>query len=69
MCSADGKKYETVGTADIILKDIKAGVIACEGVVPEMMARFFRSRQQSPQQETPFEVAFDYFKIKNDGLK
>ncbi len=68
MCSVDGKNYKIVGTADIVLKDIKAGVIACEGVIPEMMAQFFRNRQQT-QQQKPFEAAFDYFRIKNDGLK
>ncbi len=69
-CSADGKKFEKVGTAIATLKDIKAGVIVCDGVAPARMAGFGgRSTPQSNQPTTPFEVAFDYFKITNSGLK
>jgi hypothetical protein len=68
-CSSDGKKFETVGTAEILLKDIKAGMIVCDGVMPAMMANFARSMPQSNQTVNPFEVAFDYFRITNSGLK
>ncbi len=67
-CSSDGKKFETVGSADMILKDIQAGIIVCDGTVPARMGGFGRM-PQSNQPETPFEVSFDYFKITNSGLK
>ena len=66
-CSSDGEKFEMVGTADIVLKDVKAGMIACKGVVPERMSYFRRFMQQN-EPDTPFEVAFDYFHITNSGL-
>ena len=68
-CSSDGKKFETIGTADVLLKDIKAGLMVCDGAMPSRMGGFMRNTPQSIQPETPFEVAFDYFKITNSGLK
>lgn len=68
-CSADGKKFETVGSANVVLKDIKAGMMVCDGVLPARMAAFGRAPQQNTQPATPFEVAFDYFHITNNGLK
>ena len=68
-CSADGKKFEEVGTASVVLKNIQAGMLACEGVMPARMARFRRFMQQDSQPKIPFEVAFDYFRIENSGLK
>jgi regulation of enolase protein 1 (concanavalin A-like superfamily) len=69
-CSSDGKNYKPVGTADILLMDVKAGIMACDGVAPARMGNFPGMQQQQPAQpETPFEVSFDYFHIKNKGLK
>ncbi len=69
-CSSDGKNFKSVGTADIMLKDVKAGIIACDGVTPARMGNFPGMQQQQPAQpETPFEVSYDYFHIKNTGLK
>jgi beta-glucosidase len=68
-CSADGKNFTTIGTADIMLKDIKAGMIACDGVLPARMGSFPGMQQQTSQPEKPFEVAYDYFHIANKGLK
>lgn len=68
-CSPDGRKFEKVGTAGVILKNIKAGLMACDGVMPARMAQFRRFSQPDNQPSTPFEVAFDYFRIKNSGLK
>jgi len=71
-CSADGKKFESIGSADIIISDVKAGIIVCNGAA---MARFgnFPSMpgmaQQNRPPETPFEVSYDYFHIVNSGLK
>jgi hypothetical protein len=68
--SVDGKNYETVGSADVILKDIKTGMIVCEGVLPVRMAGSRRFMQQDNQKPgLPFEVAFDYFRIKNTALR
>ena len=68
-CSADGKKFETVGTSDVLLKDIKAGMIVCDGAMPERFRAFRRFMPQNNEPQAPFEVAFDYFRIENSGLK
>ncbi len=68
-CSSDGKNFKAIGTADIMLKDIKAGMITCDGVAPARMGNFPGMQQQTSQPETPFEVAYDYFHITNKGLK
>jgi beta-glucosidase len=67
-CSSDGEKFEMAGTADIALKDVKAGMIACKGVIPARMSYFRRFMQQN-EPDTPFEVEFDYFHITNSGLE
>ncbi len=70
-CSSDGKNFKAVGMADMMLKDVKAGVIACDGVIPARPGggNFPGMQQQTTQQETPFEVAYDYFHIVSKGLK
>lgn len=68
-CSTDGKKFEAVGKANVVLKDISAGFMVCDGVLPAQMARFRRFMPQETQPKLPFEVAFDYFRITNSGLK
>ncbi len=67
--SYDGKKFEKIGEAEVLLKDIRAGILANDGAFPARFAGFRRFMQQSSQPESPFEVAFDYFRIKNSGLK
>jgi beta-glucosidase len=70
-CSADGKDFQPVGNVKLILKDIKAGVMACEGTPDKRMLWFLNregaQKQQVPQ--TPFEMSVDYFHIKNSGTK
>ena len=66
-CSADGKNFETVGTANIVLKDIRAGLMACNGIMPAGAGGFGRFFQPNDQPDTPFEVAFDYFHIMSSG--
>lgn len=69
-CSSDGKNFKTIGTAEIMLKDVKAGMITCNGVqaagglgnTPGMPGM-----QQPGQPDTPFEVSYDYFHITNTG--
>lgn len=68
-CSADGKKFEKVGSADVVLKNINGGLIVCDGVMPSRMSGFRRFMPQNNEAKTPFEVAFDYFHINNTGIK
>ena len=68
-CSSDGTTFTTIGSANIVLKDIKAGLMVCNGVTPARMGGFPRAMPQNNQPETPFEVSFDYFRITNSGLK
>ena len=70
--SADGKKFEPVGRTGILLKDIKTGIMACEGVPDPRIAWFLRMRGDAGQQaepQIPFEVSVDYFHIKNSSVK
>jgi len=67
--SLDGVKYEALGTADILLKDIKAGLIACDGIVTQYMKSTFWFDKDTTKPNTPFDVSFDYFRIENTGLK
>jgi len=53
----------------MLLNNIHAGLMVCDGAMPARMARFRRFMQQNDQPQEPFKVAFDYFKIKNRGLK
>ena len=67
--SVDGKKFEKMGTAQAVLKDVQAGVIACEGVMT-MMGRgggFGRGMQMPAA--APLKVNFSDFKIVNRGKK
>jgi len=67
-CSTDGKEFKPVGTANVVLKDIQAGLLVCDGVAPARMGGFGRPQAAPAQPEKPFEVAFDYFHISNSGL-
>ncbi len=67
--STDGKTFEKVGTASYVLKDIRAGLIVCDGAMPARFSGFGRTAPQNNQNEEPFNVAFDYFRISNSGLK
>ncbi len=69
--SADGKTFRTVGSTKLILKDISAGMIVCEGATDPRFARFgnMPGMQQAALPDSPFEASFDYFRIRNRGLK
>ena len=69
-CSADGKTFKAVGTTDLAMKDIKAGMINCLGQAQTRRGgnQGFGAPQQA-QPETPFEAAFDYFHITSKGAK
>lgn len=66
-CSADGKEFKPVGTVNIVLKDVQAGLLVCDGVVPARMGGFNRPATTPAPVEKPFDVAFDYFHITNSG--
>ncbi|MFN8209179.1 MAG: glycoside hydrolase family 3 C-terminal domain-containing protein [Bacteroidales bacterium] len=66
--STDGIKYETLGTAKSMLRDIKAGLIACDGVIIQSMKNTFWFDPDTSKPQTPFDVSFDYFRITaNEG--
>jgi len=65
----DGNKFEKLGTADILLKDIRAGLVVCDGVIIQGMKSVYYFNPDTTKPNTPFEVAFDYFHIVNKGLK
>lgn len=68
--SIDGVDYKSVGTADILLKDIQAGVMNCEGTLDPRMAWFLsRGGNQQSSPETPFEMSVHYFHIENSGVE
>ncbi|MBK6284720.1 MAG: glycoside hydrolase family 3 C-terminal domain-containing protein [Draconibacterium sp.] len=67
--SVDGTTFEKLGTADMLLKDIKAGLIVCDGIVTQYMKSTFWFDSSTTKPETPFDVSFDYFRIKNSGLE
>jgi beta-glucosidase len=67
--SFDGEKYVMMGNADILLKDIRAGLIVCDGIVTQYMKSTFWFNSDTTKPDTPFDVSFDYFRIENSGLK
>jgi hypothetical protein len=67
--SLDGEKYVTLGTANILLRDIRAGLIACDGTIAQYMKSTFYFNSDTTKPASPFDVAFDYFRIENYGLK
>ena len=67
--SVDGKKFVEAGTAQAVLKDVQAGVIACEGEMPMMMRGGGpRGGFQLPA-AAPLKVGFSDFKINSRGQK
>ena len=67
--SSDGKQFEFVAAGNVVLRDIQAGVMACDGVLPARFAGFRRFMPRGNPPATAFEVAFDYFHIDNSGMK
>ena len=49
------------------LKNIKAGVIACDGVMPSFGGGF-RAGAQAPAKPEPMKASFEMFKIASSGL-
>ena len=65
--SANGSKWNKAGQAEIALKDIQAGLIACQGVQNMRGARPGAAPLAAPAQQpaAPFKAWFDWFRIKN----
>ncbi len=68
--SADGKKFEKAGQAEIALKDVQAGIIACDGVQRAMGGRGAGAGRQGAaapvaQPTTPMKATFHFFNVKN----
>jgi len=69
--SIDGKDFKALGSTEAVLSNVKAGLIACDGVevsigddtISQMMA------QMEKREESKFEVKYDYFHIVNTGMK
>lgn len=65
--SVNGKNWIMAGQAEVMLKDIKAGVMACNGV--QNMRMGMRpggaAPVAAPQQTAPLKAWFDWFRIKN----
>ncbi|MBQ4021095.1 MAG: fibronectin type III-like domain-contianing protein, partial [Bacteroidales bacterium] len=66
--SVDGKKFTEAGSAQIVLKDVQAGLICCDGVMMQMGRGFGGAAMQMPT-AAPLKAAFDDFKITSSGLK
>ncbi len=66
--SLDGKEYKQLGSADATLQNINVGLIACDGIITQSMTSTFWFDSDTTKPETPFEVSFDYFHIKNSGV-
>ena len=67
--SADGEPFKMLGTDKAMLKDIRAGLIACDGVITQSMTSTYYFDSDTTKPDTPFNVSFDYFHIINHGLK
>jgi hypothetical protein len=67
--SADGKKFEEAGSAQIVLKDVQAGLMCCDGVMATMGRGGFGGMQMPTPTAAPLKAAFDDFKIISSGQK
>ncbi|WP_303919271.1 glycoside hydrolase family 3 C-terminal domain-containing protein [Draconibacterium sediminis] len=67
--SLDGDNFEELGTADLALEDIKAGLMVGDGIITGYMKSTFWFDSDTTKPDSPFDVAFDYFRITTNGLK
>ncbi|MBN1117181.1 MAG: glycoside hydrolase family 3 C-terminal domain-containing protein [Bacteroidales bacterium] len=67
--SLDGENYEMLGAADAMLKDIKAGLTVCDGVIIQSMTSTYWFNSDTSKPDTAFDVSFDYFHITSSGLE
>ncbi|MBN1144316.1 MAG: glycoside hydrolase family 3 C-terminal domain-containing protein [Bacteroidales bacterium] len=64
--SVNGGTFEKLGVASGMLRDIKAGLIACDGVIIQSMKNTYWFNPDTTKPDTPFDVTFDYFRIVNN---
>ncbi|MBN1781662.1 glycoside hydrolase family 3 C-terminal domain-containing protein [bacterium] len=70
--STDGRTFESAGSTLMLLKNVEAGLMVCEGVPDPRIAWFLRMRggnQQPEAPDIPFEMSADYFYIQNSGIE
>jgi hypothetical protein len=67
--SSGGEAFKTLGTDETLLKDVKVGLIACDGVITQSMTSTYYFDSSTNKPDTRFDVSFDYFHITNSGLK
>lgn len=67
--SLDGSKFELLGSAVALLKDIRSGLIVCDGIITQYMKSIFWFNSDTTKPDSPFDISFDYFRISNNGLK
>ena len=67
--SLDGNKFDMLGSAVALLKNIRSGLIACDGIITQYMKSIFWFDSDTTKPDSPFNVSFDYFRITNNGLK
>jgi len=61
----NGGAFVKLGVANALLKNIRAGLIACDGVIIQSMKNVFYFDSDTTKPNTPFDVTFDYFHITN----
>jgi beta-glucosidase-like glycosyl hydrolase len=67
--SVAGEPFKILGNDQALLKDVKVGLIACDGIITQSMTSTYYFDSSTNKSETPFNVSFDYFHITNSGLK
>jgi hypothetical protein len=61
----NGEHFEKLGTAELLLKDIKAGLMVADGTIANYMKSTFWFDSDTTKPDSPFDVSFDYFRIYN----
>ncbi|PRY96668.1 beta-glucosidase-like glycosyl hydrolase [Marinilabilia salmonicolor] len=65
----NGENFENLGTADLLLKDIRAGLMVADGIISNYMKSTFWFDSDTTKPDTPFDISFDYFRIESNGNK
>ena len=66
--STGGRDFELLGSTDVVLSNIKVGLIACNGgAAPRGDLAALMAGMSGADANKPFKVKFDYFKIANTG--
>jgi beta-glucosidase len=67
--STGGEAFKLLGSDQTLLKDIKVGLIACDGIITQSMTSTYYFDSSTNKPDTKFDVSFDYFHVTNSGLK